>query len=1173
MSNFGQIAGGLVGAVVGYLVGGPQGALYGFEIGLGVGSIISPTQLPGQTGPRLTDHVTTTSSLGDPLPQGWGTFAVNGTVMWIDDIVEHSQTTTQGGKGTPTQDVTTFSYTQSIAIGLHYGEILDVLRIWENGELVYDKRPQQDGESDVDYAKRVGKTAVYAETFVLYYGTEDQLPDATIELDQGIGNVPPFLGLAYIVYPDRALRQDQALRHPSFKFELVTAATRSKILINHTYLSGGFHDHIQLNTLAVDWIHGRYYTKSVDIAGDDMQYIMGFTIENNTEFAERAFATIADDNIENLAANPYTGDLFVCTANFSSGFLYKLDPVTLETEQVIELDDFASNFLNVGFGQTIDYTGSLNNVMLWIPAVWDNRLEYSSCDVLNWTPGITEFIFPGTKIVFCTGRKEGNVCVWWVASFTASISGTNTGIDWYKVTYTPALSFTDPAEWSAEYISTTAPSDIEAARTRVAEVSGLTFDSSDGHLLFTVTVGGTSAPDVASWAVKVNQTSGAVQWTTTLPLIAYDYASNSGSVTNNRWYLVSGTSSVKVFNTQDGSTTLDSFSAEMAAAGVGTLEGSYSSNTPVGGGVVTHSATGPVVLYVGKLTGGDVLVSDIVHDICDKATLTENDVSTMDGTTVHGYVLQTPTVTARDAISPLRSVAFFDAVEHGETLRFVTRGGESIVTLTNADLGAYETDTTDDPDANNTSGDTLETDLPMQVRVRYVSVERSYQDGEQLSLARYDTDATQVVDAQLPVCLNDDQAAQIAEILWNQAWQRRRTFSFTLDVSKSYLETTDPVLVPLKNTLMRAMITQIDDASQILRKVTAISDDDGIYVSSAVAQPAPPQTTMVFYSESVLQLMDTPLLRDRDDTARVTAPLYSALAPNGADVWRGAQIYDSTDGLDYAGVNSGNLRADMGVLATQLSGVDDPYLTDDTNTVQITFDVGAALPSSITDTALFAGGNAAVVIAADGSVEVFQFRDVTPVSGQTITVSHLLRGRRGTDTMAAANRAAGSRVVMLSVEQLQVTDMDLLTLDTTLYWKAATFSTSVADANSQSFQDTGRSLMPYAPVNLHAIPAGSPPTGIEIHAKRRARIGAAEWFDGETDDLPLAEDFERYEMDVYSGTSIIRTITSDSLPVVYENADIITDFGLIPVSVKVALYQISHQVGRGFAKVQTLEVE
>src|SRR5262245_14503323 len=223
MSNAGQVALGIVGTVVGFVAGGPTGAAYGLQIGLAVGSVVSPTQLPGTFGPRLNDKRTTTAQLGEPVTELFGTDVVAGTVIWLGDIAEHAVTEEVGGKGGPEGENTTFNYTQSIAVGLCRGPQFGLMRVWENGKLVYDARPQQAGETDEQYSERFTAAATYAEGFTLYLGDEEQLPDPTIELKEGVGNVPAYRGLMYIVYTDRLLKDEQGQRHPSFKFEIAAA--------------------------------------------------------------------------------------------------------------------------------------------------------------------------------------------------------------------------------------------------------------------------------------------------------------------------------------------------------------------------------------------------------------------------------------------------------------------------------------------------------------------------------------------------------------------------------------------------------------------------------------------------------------------------------------------------------------------------------------------------------------------------------------------------------------------------------------------------------------------------------------------------------------------------------------------------------------------------------------
>ena len=223
MSNVGEGILTVGGFLVGTYFGAPQ---LGLMLGSLAGKALFPTKLPGVSGPRLTDGRTTTAEIGVPLFEVFGTDVVPGTVIWLAPIRTETTTEEQGGKGGGGgQEVTTYTYYQSIAIGLCRADepIGGVLRIWENGELMYDVRPQQEGESDADYARRESTAADYAQTFTLYTGGAEQEPDPTIQQHEGEDNTPGFSGLAYLVYPDRQLQDNQGRRHPNFKFEIAPA--------------------------------------------------------------------------------------------------------------------------------------------------------------------------------------------------------------------------------------------------------------------------------------------------------------------------------------------------------------------------------------------------------------------------------------------------------------------------------------------------------------------------------------------------------------------------------------------------------------------------------------------------------------------------------------------------------------------------------------------------------------------------------------------------------------------------------------------------------------------------------------------------------------------------------------------------------------------------------------
>lgn len=794
MSNFGQVATALVGGVIGFFAGGPTGALYGLEIGLIAGTVLSPTRLPGTSGPRLTDGQTTTATLGDPVAFGYGFFAVSGTVNYLGAMVQTSTTSQSSGKGNPTQSQTTFSYTQSIGIGLCEGPIGSLRRVWENGQLVYDARPHLAGESAGVFQARLDANEAYAATFVLYVGDETQLADPTIEADKGVGNVPAFRGLAYIVYPNRKLRDDQGQRHPTFKFEVHVPV-------------GGYYD--------------------------------------------------TDDS----------------------------------------------------------------------------------------------------------------------------------------------------------------PADLQSIITLICARCG------------------------------------------------YD-------------------------------------------------------------------------------------------------TVTQVDASDMAATTVDGYVINR-VMAGRDALVPLRSVGLFDCVESGPKLKFVKRGHAPVVTLGETDIGVYDDSdsSSSDPDAAVTVVETQEVELPRQIRVQYTSSDLDYEDGEQLSPSRFDTDSVNDVDIEIAVVMSDTQALQLAEVLWASAWAARYTYTYAVDQGFAYIEPSDCVLLPVQGSLVRARTDKVNDASQILRKITAISDDDGSYVSESIAAaPGRPRQTLSVLSNSLMVLMDLPAINDADDDPGFYAVAYGDMSGNA---WNSAVIYKSSD----AGVTFNQMATLAGsppiaqLTADLPAGITTTW--DDENIVFVQAIKGEF--DSRTDDAVLGGANT-VAVGADGRWEVLQFGVAEfheDTAGDFYQLSHLLRGRRGTEHNVGTG-TTGDKVVGLTMGNLYRLPLQASELNKAIVYKAVSAGLLFATGIDQTFTGHGVALKPFSPVYAAGEFSGS---DFVISWIRRDRLSQVL---NVSVDLPNSDVPEAYDVDVFDGTAVVRTLHSSTPTVTYLAADITADFGSAPTSFTVAIYQLSPSIGRGYAEEVTL---
>ncbi|WP_299932752.1 glycoside hydrolase/phage tail family protein [uncultured Pelagimonas sp.] len=141
---------------------------------------------------------------GAPIAQVYGRMRVGGHVIWATEFKEHVKKSGGGGKGgPPNPKVKSYSYSISLGIALCEGEITGINRVWADGSEVALK----------DLNMRV------------YYGTDDQMPDPTIEAIEGAGQVPAYRGTAYVVMENLHLASF-GNRVPQFSFEVTRPELR-----------------------------------------------------------------------------------------------------------------------------------------------------------------------------------------------------------------------------------------------------------------------------------------------------------------------------------------------------------------------------------------------------------------------------------------------------------------------------------------------------------------------------------------------------------------------------------------------------------------------------------------------------------------------------------------------------------------------------------------------------------------------------------------------------------------------------------------------------------------------------------------------------------------------------------------------------------------------------------
>lgn len=223
-----QLALGAVGAVVGGLIGGPVGASIGWGLGTALGA--SFTSLPDVQGPRLSDLNAPASQYGTAIPWVKGTAIVTGFITHARDIVEVSQTEDVGGKGGPSQEVTTYSYFGNWGVHLCRGPIDAVRRVWLNDTLVYDARDTNTGPSRSSHITGFSEMRIYR-------GTEDQLQDEREVAIFGANRTPAYRGIARLVFYSVPLR-DFGNTMPRVTAEVVAGGAIESVVDTFEHDSG-----------------------------------------------------------------------------------------------------------------------------------------------------------------------------------------------------------------------------------------------------------------------------------------------------------------------------------------------------------------------------------------------------------------------------------------------------------------------------------------------------------------------------------------------------------------------------------------------------------------------------------------------------------------------------------------------------------------------------------------------------------------------------------------------------------------------------------------------------------------------------------------------------------------------------------------------------------------------
>lgn len=940
----------IVGAVVGAYFGGPQGAQIGYAIGSLVGNAVDPLVVKG---PQIGDsRVQTSAEVFRPIY--FGTACGAGNIIMagpdVKRVFEHDQS--KGGGPVTTEERIFKTFAIGIGDGWK-GPILGISRIWENERLVYDTRPG---------STMVAESAKYATQFTLYTGTETQMPDDALEaipeqFGGGVGNVPAFRGLAYIVFRQKDITPWMSI--PQYRFEVVTdgsadppiqmiaarqtdSATQSDILTapNGIDFSGSWE--------SLTAMKGR---ELYMITNADRYIFYG----NNTipAYMDKGSSTVQIGTGASTSgvgggkqgACDDTGQIVIIPGGVGTAVTYSVNGGRhWYSGPVVDMNvctHLGGRFLGYYAGNIY---GSVNGYDGWaLVTNISSLLSAASNVVAHSSPSMC--MFGGSAVDGVTP-----------AIAVSTDSGSSYELVEFNMLDPDAVAITAITSKTDNYVTTY----VAAAN--------------NGQILRKV-------GDLGSWELSEDRLNGR-------PWSAAANATNFAIIGNNEEEERSG----QILVSYDGLVWIEALSQ------------SIDSNE-------YWLSIGALSVTAGQVESGPIDLDEAVERIHELSgqSLTKVDASDLATKQLGGFILSGD-YTGQAAIGMLGSIFMFDSPEYDKKIHHRFRGKPIVRTITDDDM-------VDEPDEG-TREDQIE--FPRKLHLEAQNTASGYAPAKETS-ERESSDVRVVgeLSVSAPLMFAGDaeqqasEQARTANILHKVAWEKARG-KREIVVPDKYLTDVpgEAYMVNIRGRSDRMTIDRQNYVDGVLRLELSY-DRASAYVSNrsgnTPSEQTPPPSTIV--GATGMMVLDISALRDEDDIN--SAVRYVALGPLTSS-WYGSEFGESLDGGSsyYRRMRRNSPGAVMGTLQANVAEASEHY-TDRTNKVRIQLDLASYSErvEALTEQQFLSEGGAFALVNASDETEICQYMEVDDLGNGLLELSVLLRGRGNSGTFAFP---AGSRFVLLS---------------------------------------------------------------------------------------------------------------------------------------------------------------
>jgi hypothetical protein len=226
---------------------------------------------------------------------------------------------------------------------------------------------------------------------------------------------------------------------------------------------------------------------------------------------------------------------------------------------------------------------------------------------------------------------------------------------------------------------------------------------------------------------------------------------------------------------------------------------------------------------------------------------------------------------------------------------------------------------------------------------------------------------------------------------------------------------------------------------------------------------------------------------------------------------------------------------------------------DETNYIDVDLRHSGMTLESVSDEAIAAGANAAYVGPLDDTTEaeIVQFGIATLLSGDTYRLTHLKRGKRGTEFATTLHGPDETFVLLQQNGATMRRDFGVNDLELERLYKAVSLLLNADDVDHEFFTNTGVGLRPYSPIDLDV--SGDTGGDLVLSWTRRSRL----------DSGALGEQCEVYELRIMDGSSVARTVNPTEPFFTYTVAMQTADFGGPVSDLEWRVAQVSAVYGNG----------